>query len=635
MVSNETKPQAVRVSWQRSADGSPLGKAHSIGADGVLVSASARRYVEGCIIVETLVERLEKLHDQALELGSSAHRLSGTFEPGRDGQILHTDGRSPTATKADLGHRDGPGVLCVDIDRSLHVSWLTHDEVVAGLRAAVPWLENVALMVIDSSGSCVTIDGTEVRGPGSYHVYSLVDSARAIPALLLDAHRRCFLARLGRCVVTRGGAIVERSPVDLALRTPTQPDFMVPYLGSPRLGRSRGPSFFPGVRVPVSAALLSSSEVLRAKAAVEVLREALLPERDAVIIERAAQAGVRAHAKLGGDLEQHVAVARRSYETERLGAGFVLQLSDRRCCTVAELIAKPSLAGSGWCLPDPLDPEYGESKAKLFIDRGQPVIRSFAHGGRKYILDGAAPTMSEEPAPRSVPPPTTEEVLKRMREEAKGGPITRDFWRPLLWAARLEATDLDRAFEELVGLGAGKKRALANEWKSYRDQELREVGDRSGEARRALARTSGKIVIDVAQSEEHGVTAAELALVAAQDPELPLMRDANGYVRPVVDRPDWACQRDGRPIPTLAMLRSYDEAAARWLIDRHLQLEDSASGKSVRPDEFAGRLLDNPLPRAPRVRGLITHPLVRADGRLIEQPGLDTESGLYLHLVAI
>ena len=32
------------------------------------------------------------------------------------------------------------------------------------------------------------------------------------------------------------------------------------------------------------------------------------------------------------------------------------------------------------------------------------------------------------------------------------------------------------------------------------------------------------------------------------------------------------------------------------------------------------------------VRGLITHPLVASDGRLIDKPGLDDDSGLYLHL---
>jgi|GEM_PF-2553766 len=431
----------VRVSWQRSADGSPLGKAHSLGDDGTLISSPARRYVEGCTIVETFVETLEELYDQALEHGGSAHRLSGTFRPGRAGQTLHTDGRSPTATKADLAHRDEPGVLCIDIDKGA-AGWLTHDEVVEGLRAAIPWLRDVALLVIDSSGSCVTLDGIEARRPGSFHVYALLESAVAVPELLMDAHQRCFLAGLGRCVVTGGGAIVERSPVDLALRTPTQPDFMVPHLGSPRLGRSRGPSFYPGERIPAAVALLSGAEVAHVKAVVTALKEKCRPEREAVITTRAAQAGARAHAKLGGDLAEHVASARRSYETNRLESGFVLQLGNGRSCTVAELVVTPSLAGSGWSLPDPLDPEYGEGKARLFDDDGQFSIYSFAHGGRTYILEEAQSAKSAGEAKceptfimgKEGPKAILENIYRALREPGWDGLIVFDqlALRPIL-----------------------------------------------------------------------------------------------------------------------------------------------------------------------------------------------------------
>jgi hypothetical protein len=123
--------------------------------------------------------------------------------------------------------------------------------------------------------------------------------------------------------------------------------------------------------------------------------------------------------------------------------------------------------------------------------------------------------------------------------------------------------------------------------------------------------------------------------VKARDDQLPLIRDENGYVRPVVDRPTWAREHGERPVPSIAMLRDYDEAAARWLLDRYVLFEtNNSNGGStiVRPDDYARRLLQNPLPRAPMVRGLITHPLVASDGRLIDKPGLDDDSGLYLHL---
>lgn len=377
-------PPSVRVSWQHTADGSPLGKAHTLNEAGELRSASARRYVEGCIAVETRPHTLDELLAHALDLGGSAHRYSGTHEPGTDGQVLRAGGEAPGATADFLAHREGPGVLCIDIDKGQRAPWLTHEDVRAGLVAAIPWLAGVGLLVMDSSGSCIALDGAEVRGPGGFHVYAFTDSAPQIPRLLVDGHRRCFLAGLGRLVVTEGAGLVERSPIDLALRAPTQPDFMVPHLGSPRLSRSRAPTIFPGGRIPAGAAFLSPGEVKRYETIAAGERAVLEPARRAKVDERARKRGKEAHAKLGGELAHHVAAARLAYENQCLPAGFPVPLGNGEFATVAELLADRSRAGEGWSLPDPLDPDYGPRKAKLLADK--PIIRSQAHGGRDYHL---------------------------------------------------------------------------------------------------------------------------------------------------------------------------------------------------------------------------------------------------------
>jgi hypothetical protein len=234
------------------------------------------------------------------------------------------------------------------------------------------------------------------------------------------------------------------------------------------------------------------------------------------------------------------------------------------------------------------------------------------------------------------PPVGYRDVIAQIDAAAKHGPVTREFWRPLLFAARLEATDQEFVLEHLVALGVGAKRPLTREWKDYALQQERAEHQRAATERRLTAVNTGKTIIKTSGSEEQIVRTAERALVAANDPELPLMRDANAYVRPVVDQPDWARARDGYAVPTIAMLRNYDEPALRWALDRHVVLEGPPNEEGecpvLKPDDCASRLLENPLPAAPRVRGLVTHPLVRADGRLVEEPGLDTESGLYLHL---
>ena len=382
--------EPVRISWQRTPDGTPLGKAHSIDAAGRLQSAMTTRWVKGCIAVETEVRTLHELLDQAVELGGCAHRFSGTFAPGAkvNGKVLRSGGESPGATADFLKHREGPGVLCIDIDKKYQRDpWLTHKQVRDGLMAVAPWLEGVGLLVMDSSGSCIALDGQEVKGPGGIHAYALVDSAPMIKALLEDGHRRSYLAGLGTCIVSAGAGVLERSTFDLALRPPTQPDFVVPHLGSPRLSRSRPPTIFPGGRIPAKVELLSPAEVARYMRMAEAHKVALDPERRAKVEECAQARGKVAHEQLGGKLADHVAAARQAFATQTLPDDFAIPLGNGKHLTVAEMLADPSRVPKGWSLPDPLDPDYGPHRAKLDADAG--VIISLAHGARRVYQLGA------------------------------------------------------------------------------------------------------------------------------------------------------------------------------------------------------------------------------------------------------
>jgi hypothetical protein len=135
--------------------------------------------------------------------------------------------------------------------------------------------------------------------------------------------------------------------------------------------------------------------------------------------------------------------------------------------------------------------------------------------------------------------------------------------------------------------------------------------------RKLVPQNAGRATIDADQPEEAVVVAAEAALVAAADPKFPLMRNANCYVRPVVDRPSWGRACGSRPVPTIAMLVPYDEAAFRWTLDRWVEFEGRAMCSASSPTTLRSACW--------RIR-------CPADGRLLDKPGLDEESGLYLHL---
>jgi hypothetical protein len=158
--------------------------------------------------------------------------------------------------------------------------------------------------------------------------------------------------------------------------------------------------------------------------------------------------------------------------------------------------------------------------------------------------------------------------------------------------------------------------------------------------------SSGKtIVVQQGQgaTEESATRQCEAALVAARDPELSLLLQSDDLVRVRVMQPTWAKGRllpngDREPAPTIATLVEHDEASLRWAIARHVELQsvDARGNITVRGPKFQGlqakHLLSNPLKAAPVVKGLLVHPLVLSDGRMVERPGFDDRSGLYVHL---
>ena len=97
----------------------------------------------------------------------------------------------------------------------------------------------------------------------------------------------------------------------------------------------------------------------------------------------------------------------------------------------------------------------------------------------------AHPTPSDVRTEGAVLPPV-EQLIALLESEQRQRPIHRDFWRPCLFEANLEATDIDRVLNRLVELGAGKKQPLKSEWTSYRDArkktEREEARKKEGES---------------------------------------------------------------------------------------------------------------------------------------------------------
>ena len=640
----------ARVSWQRTKTGKPVGKVWSLDAAGKPHKENVKRPVDGCEIVETTVATLADLVADAERLGAAAHRYSGTFAEGMAGKVLRAKGLgTPCASLEYLAHRAGPAVLCLDADDAAeHFGWKTHVEVAEGLRAAVPWLRGVELLVLDSSGSCIALDCAETKGPGGFHVYAVVEDGTQIAALLEDAHQRCIGKGLGWIKIGVSGVLYDRSPVDQQLRPATQPDFMWPHMADKRLTRSRKPwSLFPGGRVPTLVELLSPDEIAAVGKLIATMRKTKGPEalavREAYLLAR----GKASHARHGGKIEDHVATVRRACETQRLGPGFDVPLGNGKTCTVAELVADPKLAGKGWSLPDPIDPDYGPGKAQLTCDNGRWSIVSMAHGKVQRYTLGLVEVVPEGPKGEDPPPRGGEaggasgepdaplvlaDVLAELDAAHAVGKLTHDGWCALLVRARLGPVDeraaLNHIAEDLFRVGRIAARAQLAE---YREKLAAVVSDgglaKAAHGRRLLA-WEGTDLNVMARAVEDDLIAAETvyqvdnAFVSVREAVVPGTVNVEDATLPPPEQVLIV------PIDPYMMLLAIDK---QILFTSHNKKEDRAVPMEI-PPRLPSIMLALPDKRVPEIVGLVTHPIVLPDGRVLASDGIDRATGLYLAL---
>lgn len=114
---------------------------------------------------------------------------------------------------------DGPGILMIDVD---HIE-ITASEVIALVR---PILGDVDLLWAQSGSSRVLdpFDAPYYKG-GGHRVYAIVDRASAIPSVGKALHRHLFVAGHGRFDADKHGKPLERSVVDHLMWAPERLDF--------------------------------------------------------------------------------------------------------------------------------------------------------------------------------------------------------------------------------------------------------------------------------------------------------------------------------------------------------------------------------------------------------------------------
>jgi hypothetical protein len=495
----------------------PLTKSISLDEHGALRSdSSACRMSRGCARRRAM-EGIEDLGELIGVMPSNESLALGSLRAGLPDQVevvtrraLGSAKSAITRTKDNIHYRPGaPGFVLADADTKGMSGAIARRMRDAGgfwplLTGVMPQLAGVAraIRASTSAGLYNGITGEPIAGSNGMHGYLAVIDVADSSRFLKTLHARCWLAGLGWYVVSRSGALLERSIVDAAVGSPERLVFEgQPILAAPLAQRAsaRRPVVVPG-------------DVLDTRAAcppLTVVETAQLHQIQAQARHKLAAPAAEAQAKFV-DEEVTSLVARtgmprrRAIETVRrqcegvLSSNVVLEFDDPGLdgATVADVLADPE-AYVGETLADPNEgPRYGRCKA-IILRRptGEVWCNSFAHGGIRYELRHDAVAV---------------EAAIKAAEEADAAATLVD----LLPRAAVSATEQERLVAQAKQRSGRGVRAIMREIKAARDEEGR---------RRAKAEHERQI----AERDDPRL------LMEAPDPEgefLPVMQALNGVL---------------------------------------------------------------------------------------------------------
>jgi hypothetical protein len=291
------------------------------------------------------------------------------------------------------------------------------------LLSVLPELRNVARVTRRSTSSGLSRSDTGELLPGSenLHIYISVKDGTDIDRFLRAFHVRCWLAGFGWMMVSRSGALLERSLVDRMVGGPER----LVFEGAPILIKPLQQDQDSRRPVAVDGELLDTSTLFPPLTIVETANYEQLKakEEHRLAPEVAKVRVVYVEAKVREMVKRKpgmtVAAARQVIERQCEGVllpDVVLPFDNEELtgCTVANVLGDPERF-VGATMADPNEgPDYGRCVAKILRrSDGTVFIHSFAHGRTFYHLklDAAAVRAAIERADKAAAAKTLRDLF--------------------------------------------------------------------------------------------------------------------------------------------------------------------------------------------------------------------------------
>jgi hypothetical protein len=496
--------------------------------------------------------------------------------------------------------------------------------------AILPQLETAARVTrLSTSAGLYRLDTGE-RFPdfGGLHVYLEVRDGDDIDRFLTTVHERAWLAGLGWIMVSKSGALLERSIVDRMVGAPERLVFEAePVLVKPLAQdrESRRPTAVDGEALDTVAACPPLTAVERAEfdKLLAKERQRLAPEaakaRSAFIAEQAEDL-----AKRTGKTEQE---ARWIIERQCEGVlhpDVILPFDDPALagCTVGGVLDDPDRF-VGETLADPLEGvAYGRCKAVMWSAGSLPWIHSFAHGRTIYELKFDAAS-----------------IRVRLERAAKND-VVKQFVR-LTVNADVDASEIEELRNFAAKLSGITKTSLKSIFKEEQQKQI-ERHAKAARRHRLAEDRDPRPEIEVPSADEpwlpqmHVLNDVIGKVSAAQPPA----RDIDAYVararkltvpnlHAFSTKPISREQTMTRlPPPEQWVLHRMSEIEVAEIIEEHINFVDK-DGRSVHlPMDFVRHYMRRGDRALPTVVAIASAPVVLADGGLLAPDGLDRDRGI-------
>jgi P4 family phage/plasmid primase-like protien len=332
----------------------------------------------------TLIENLRP--DEVLMLGLPSN-----------GQLeveLTTKGNPKTGaiarTKGNFRYPDGPGLLALDFDHLPEGTGL--EEIPELMGQVLPALGSAPMVVVESASSNIYDGDQMVRGVGGAHAYVFVSNGVDVPELARRLRDRALLAGLGWCFISGSGRAEVRVPWDATVFQENRMFYAAGAHCEPPLTQMRHPRVFNPAGEPLSLLAVPALDQTQLERIRQIEHDILGEHRGAAEEKRTEYRQRRIREGVRAELLDRV------LETQQLEGDYPIHLSDGQSITVAEILAKPAQYHGRTCL-DPEEPNYrgGRVCGKIYTENKiEPVIYSFAHGGRTFRLVRDAAERAQE-----------------------------------------------------------------------------------------------------------------------------------------------------------------------------------------------------------------------------------------------